>query len=221
MTDTHKEQAVATGQLMRARRTEQNLTIQQVADHVGLHKNYVSLLERGQYNPLRSRHASALFALLGISAEDLRAIAPDLLITLNDPRPAGKRLIHNVGPLRHASSPAPPTDPTGDDDSLALYNTSDLLSGTIEHDTYVPADLQTALAPGSVIIWHTLHAARPGHLTVFTHPDGRAALARTGGDPNVLLITAGPGTTILRGADLSTWTAHGPVVQIRTHYPVP
>ena len=71
------------GALLRARREERGLSQEQVAAAVGLRSpNYLSYLETGKVNLGRSKYFAPLVELLGLSREDVEAIAPALRLSL-------------------------------------------------------------------------------------------------------------------------------------------
>ncbi|WP_293911116.1 helix-turn-helix transcriptional regulator [Deinococcus sp.] len=71
------------GALLRARREERSLSQEQVAAAVGLRSpNYLSYLETGKVNLGRSKYFAPLIELLGLSREDVEAIAPALRLSL-------------------------------------------------------------------------------------------------------------------------------------------
>lgn len=212
------EQARAAGALMRAKRKEKGMTQEQVAERLGVHKTYVSMLELGRYNPVRSKHADAIVSMLGLTAADLQAVAPDLMLAaaVLDTRPAGDRLIPYVGPLSHSTRRGAILGHIGDDESLAGYVTGDLMAGVIENETLVP--LYLPARPGSIVVWHTLKVPKPGQLTVVRLPDGRHAVAPHGAQRTDRLVEAGIGTAILYGSVLASGLPLGPVVQLRNLY---
>ncbi len=71
------------GQIVRRRRQETGLSQEELADHAGLHRTYVSLLERGHRNPS--------LAVIKVLATALGAGMADLLRELDGPRREARR----------------------------------------------------------------------------------------------------------------------------------
>lgn len=71
------------GQIVRRRRQETGLSQEELADEAGLHRTYVSLLERGQRNPS--------LAVIKVLASALGSGMGDLLRELDAPKREARR----------------------------------------------------------------------------------------------------------------------------------
>jgi transcriptional regulator with XRE-family HTH domain len=76
---------IEAGALLRRRREERGLSQEQVAAAVKLRSpNYLSYLETGKVNLGRSKYFAPLVELLGLTREDVEAIAPAVRLSLTE-----------------------------------------------------------------------------------------------------------------------------------------
>ena len=71
------------GALLKAARKKRQLTQEQLIERVGIpNQSYLSALENGRYNVANSEYLPALVRELGLGIEDVRAINPAAVITV-------------------------------------------------------------------------------------------------------------------------------------------